>query len=556
VTLLLVLLAVPSVQAGIADYAFEGTLLKLGAPAQGDTVRIYDFAVNPTDSLYLFTDAQGIYRHVPVSSVPMAPPAFQLSAYPNPDPFRFDLYVPVSDKRPLAGFHLRFYDLRGRDVSRGVVAAGTYLAVLRHEGQALATTKVLFSDGQNELTAMALRVQPIAQGEKVRAPGNPMDVVIKYASPGCQTQTLETALMPEGTTLPTIDLEEETLGIITAHGRTGDEVGNLLSNGGAWRFVNSSSGEEYLAALDAQGYWEVSLPDTIPLDRQFYVSFTGNADVREGTFTFMKSDESSATGVEFTNVDVHDGQESQGLATLDQITYDAGHVALTFRTASAENDTIIAMIRNPYTNQGVASFNSPIKNLINRLDAYPSMDCVGDERKAQHEQTLNFVASVDQLPGIIAHPYSEQISEIQEVYGENHPLQGAVVIFQDNTSGPGNIRGPPPGHPTFYFAVGHTRESDPQSLQITEVMEALGINDYSTGNNWRAFVTDDLNQILGLSHIGKAVLAVANTYLPGDFAIPNQPQVLTTEEFSELTPQEKNMTTSAKSKKTKNLLHK
>jgi hypothetical protein len=196
------------------------------------------------------------------------------------------------------------------------------------------------------------------------------------------------------------------------------------------------------------------------------------------------------------------------------------------------------MIRNPYRNDGVVKNTASVRRPFSRLESYPSGADISDERRAEQFESLEFVMTLSALPGTINHQYFENAEPIAEVDWDVPTYQGAIILYEDNSSGPGNIRGPPPGRPTFYGVLAHTRASDNQNLQITELMEALGINDYSSGSNGLAFEKDDQFQITGLNHIGKAVLAVANTYLPGDFAIPNQPQILTTEEFSELKPEQ------------------
>jgi len=306
------------------------------------------------------------------------------------------------------------------------------------------------------------------------------------------------------------------VGNVTTHGRTGDEIGNLIP-GGQWVFTNTSSGEAYVASLDDLGNWSVALPDTIPSDRVMDVRFEGEG-YRTKTFTFLKSDECSATGTEFTGVDVF-GTTTGGTTTRETLTYEAGHVALTFSQASAANDTILYMIR-AQGNHGVVKWTAPVRKPYNRLDDQVTGENIGDARKALQENALNFVASLDKLPGTIAHPFYESTLAIQEGNGYPADPNGWVVAQMRNDTNAGNIRGPPPADETFTYLVGWTESTANQNKLISELTEAMAMNDYSNGNNDIAFSSDQNNQITGLNHIGKRVLSVANTYLPGDFSIP------------------------------------
>jgi hypothetical protein len=532
----------------ISAYSFEGTMLLDGAPAAGDTVMAYDSLIAPTDSLMVITDENGEFRHDSVTAVPDLPSLadyVKMQAVPNPDPRTIQLTVPQSHEKIAQDYALRVLNLRGADVTDERVGAGVYLLELNNQGERIKTGKMLLGDGGKDLSELETTLVATQHFENNARKSRsvvrlPMDVVFKYAAGGYQTETVNATLDPDVVTdLGVTDLEQEAqVGTVTAHGRTGDEIGNLLANGGAWRFVNSSSGDEYLASLDEQGNWEVSLPDTIPSDRQFYVSFTGNADVREGTFTFMKSDESSATGVEFTNVDVHEGQETHGLATLDQLTYDAGHVALTFSQASAANDTILYMIRG-YVNEGVVKYVNPLLRPYNRLENYPEGEYVGDERREQHNQSLLFVMSLDKLPGVIQHPYYEGIEPIEEGFGAPSDILNRLQVRERNDVNASGARYPP-GQNYMTGGYGQTNFNDNQITLVLELLEARGINDFApTGSNHHA-INVDLEQeiVTGLNSMGKAIFAVANTYLSGDFSVPFQPQALTTEEFSQLRPQD------------------
>lgn len=307
------------------------------------------------------------------------------------------------------------------------------------------------------------------------------------------------------------------VGTVVAQGRTGDEIGNLIP-GGQWVFTNTSSGEEYVASLDDLGNWNVALPDTIPSDRVMDVRFEGDG-YRTKTFTFMKSDESSATGTEFTGVDIF--EQSGGQTTRGVLTYDLGHVALTFSQASAENDTILYMIR-AQGNDGVVKWTEPVRKPYNRLDDQVSGEYIGDGRKAQQENALNFVAGIEGLPGEITCPFYESTLAVQEGNGYPQDPNGWVVAQMRNDTNAGNIRGPPPADETFTYLVGWSPWNDFTGNTLTlEFLEAMGLNDYISGSNHHGVSFDpDTDAITGLNKIGQVVLSVANTYLPGDFAIP------------------------------------
>jgi hypothetical protein len=232
----------------------------------------------------------------------------------------------------------------------------------------------------------------------------------------------------------------------------------------------------------------------------------------------MKSDEPSATGTVFTNVDVYDGQSSEGLATLDQLAYDAGHVALTFSNASAENDTIMYMIRGQ-GGYGPRKWTYPERQLFSKTTSYPSGDVISEERRHVHENALNFVADhVARLPGVIAHPYVGSVGPVIE--GPEWPdnADGWAAVQERNDGPAGNAR-LPPAQPYMTTVIGYTQWDDNQNKLISEIMEALGLNDYYT-NNGVAFTQDEDFQFNGLNNVGQVVLSVANTYLDGDFMLP------------------------------------
>lgn len=310
------------------------------------------------------------------------------------------------------------------------------------------------------------------------------------------------------------------VGSVLVHGRTGDELGDLMPGGGQWSFINSASGDVYTADLDASGYWSVTLPDSIPSQREMWIQFGGNADYRPGTFTFLKSDSCSAVGVEFTSVDVHPGQESFGRATFEALDYSAGHVALAFSEASAANDTIMDMIRNPWTNDGVWKWVHPTRNLYSRTDRRPSGEEISEERRALQLAALEFVRThAMRLPGDIDLPYVDDILDPVEAPGYPDDPLGWVVIYEYAWDGPpGNHRGPPGSPGTMTYAVGHT-EGLWFNTMVSELMEALGLNDYVTGTNSHGFDFSPDGELI-LSRVGRIVLAVANTYAPYDFKIP------------------------------------
>jgi len=229
----------------------------------------------------------------------------------------------------------------------------------------------------------------------------------------------------------------------------------------------------------------------------------------------MKADESSATGTAFTSVDVYSA--SEGMTTLGELTHVPGYVALTFSQASADNDTILGMIRNPFTNDGVVKWTAADRQLYNRTDSYPSGDAITPERKQIQENTLNFVASISALPGEIAHPFYETTATIVEGTGWPTDANGWVAVQERTDTNAGNTR--VPGNSDYMTtAIGWTKNNDNQNTLISEISTAhLGLNDYVSGSNGPAFTFDISGDVTGLSNIGKTVSSVAATYLPQDF---------------------------------------
>lgn len=506
----------------ISHYPFEGYLYLAEPdqgtiPASGDTVWAFNQARD--DSVFAVTDALGFYHHAPVTSVgdvPRLQTAMLGRVYPNPDPRAVELLLPAGQRKTAAEASLRFYNLRGQDVTRREhLGAGSYLVRAFLSGEHIGTAKFLVTDGRFQHREMT-RTVSVATGPGKSAPRMrlaPLEADFVFTSSGYRPTQLSILLDPAGTVLPDVTLLHEShMGTVLVHGRTGDEIGNLLVDGGAWRFTNTSSGDEYLAPLDGQGYWSVSLPDTIPDEREFTVEFTGNSEFRTGTFTFMSPYESSVTGVRFTSVDFY--QPKVGWTTKQILAQE--HLALTFSQASAQNDTIKYMIRG-YGNPGVSKLIVPERTLYSRRINLSTGEYVSAQRLAQQRRALEFVQDhATSLPGTISHPYVSSVGPVLEVDWDIPSLLGAVIVYTRDDVNAGNLRGPPPGYPTYTTAIGFVRSNDPGNKVITEIIEALGVYDYVHGHGAPAYTYDEDGQIAGLSHIGQVVLSFANTYLPGD----------------------------------------
>jgi hypothetical protein len=246
----------------IADYPFFGTLLKAGEPAVGDTVRVYDQAIAPTDSLLLITDAEGIYQNLPAPvAAPDAPPlknAIRLDPNRNPDPSRFEIHVPGSHKDAADEYSVRVFDLVGRDVSGDRVSAGVYLAGVVHDGELLSRAKFTVADGRADLSRLETVVVSSGSaqdfvGEKSHIVRLPMPVHVKYGAEGFVPATLDTTLSPDGTVIPPVNLEQESQGIERdLRFDVWDITGDWPLEGAQIRVLNAH-GEEFSGEADNTG---------------------------------------------------------------------------------------------------------------------------------------------------------------------------------------------------------------------------------------------------------------------------------------------------------------
>jgi hypothetical protein len=503
----------------ISDYTIQGFVYLEGNPSHGDTVTIYNEA--HTDSVQTITDENGFYRTengiTGVSDT--LENIVSIHAYPNPGVGAIDIHTDPSKNH--SDYKLKIYDIRGREIQPNQPQPeGIYIARLTENGKQILTKKIILASGTRleNIRITYSNENPTLQETEKRL--EETTVEIKARSPGYITQSIIIEVGEGINTAPDINLEEETQEYTRIHGRTGNEIGNLIA-GGTWNFRNQATGETYTANIDPEGYWTTSIPDTIPTNRNFTVWFSNNPEFRPGTFTFLKPEEPSATGTEFTNVDIFPGQTNYATTTKDVLTRTQGHLALTFSTTSADNDTIVAMIRNPWNNKGVVKNTNPNRDLYSRLDVYtPGNPEITPQRREIQMNTLEFVETIRELPGDISHPYYMGTT-ITEGFGLPAEPSLKWRVYQREDVGAGNSRSPP-GATYMTGGSGYTRGSDPINTLILEITEAhLGLNDYTSGSNHHAFAFDEQSNITGLNHIGQVVSAVANTYLPEDFKRPS-----------------------------------
>jgi hypothetical protein len=480
----------------------------------GDTVWVVNAA--RTDSLACVTDGDGRYQNDPLTNVPDLLQAALLKAVPNPDPRALILEMPPhkDDRRA----EIRLYDLRGHNVTtRERLPAGSYVArAVLPDGQAL-STKLLFTQSiQTSTLKLEQRMATRSAKRETRGPIYPLSVDIKIHKQGYVPISQGATLQPEGTAIEPIALA---VLFVLSHGRTGDEIGNLLANNGTWKFTNTVGGESYLAPIDSEGYWSVSIPDTIPANRVFDVEFVGNTDVRPRTHTFLKQETPTNGPMDdspklFSAYDVHGYNVKLDELTMQELTRENGLLALTFRQSSADDNTTLELIIG-YLNIGVSEWGLGHRHLYNRLDKWPSGEYIGDSRKEMQDTVLDFVQTIDRLPGEIAQPYFSNTERSEGMGTPPDIYNGKVMVREKNDTGPGNIRGPP-GESYMTVAIGWTPYSSVIGTLALEILEALGANDDSSGSNSLAAMFDEHGQIQ-LSPRGEVVISVANTYKTSAF---------------------------------------